>query len=44
MLEDEPGLVRFMERLASQTGGRVFHTASSRLGDYILRDYVRRRE
>jgi uncharacterized protein with von Willebrand factor type A (vWA) domain len=43
MLEDDVGLVKFMERLANLTGGRVFHTASSRLGHYVLRDYVRRR-
>ena len=43
MLEDEPGLVRFMEKLADLTGGRVFHTASQSLGRFILRDYVRRR-
>jgi uncharacterized protein with von Willebrand factor type A (vWA) domain len=43
MLEDDYGLVRFMERLAHLTGGRVFHTASNQLGNYILRDYVRRK-
>lgn len=43
MLEDSPGLVRFMEELAKRTGGRVFHAASEDLGHFILRDYVRRR-
>lgn len=44
MLEDAPGLVRFMERLAHLTGGRVFHTPSRNLGHYIVRDYVRKRK
>lgn len=43
MLEDDFGLVRFMERLAKMTGGRVFHTASRELGHFVLRDYVRRK-
>jgi uncharacterized protein with von Willebrand factor type A (vWA) domain len=43
MLEDDIGLVKFMEKLANLTGGRVFHTASNRLGHYVLRDYVRRK-
>jgi uncharacterized protein with von Willebrand factor type A (vWA) domain len=45
MLEDTPGLTRFMERLASLTGGRVFEAAGhdESLGRFVVRDYVRRR-
>jgi uncharacterized protein with von Willebrand factor type A (vWA) domain len=45
MLEDTPGLTRFMERLASLTGGRVFEAAGrdDTIGRFIVRDYVRRR-
>jgi uncharacterized protein with von Willebrand factor type A (vWA) domain len=40
MLEDSPGLVRFMERLARLTAGRVFLLDDERLGDFVVRDYV----
>ncbi|HJP66429.1 MAG TPA: hypothetical protein VKA30_09025, partial [Actinomycetota bacterium] len=43
MLEDTPGLQRFMERLARLTSGRVFHTGGEGLGDFVVRDYVSRR-
>lgn len=43
MLEDAPGLVRFMQTLAQRTGGRVFQTTGRELGSFVLRDYVRRR-
>jgi uncharacterized protein with von Willebrand factor type A (vWA) domain len=43
MLEDTPGLQRFMERLARLTSGRVFHTAGEGLGEFVVRDYVSRR-
>lgn len=43
MLEDAPGLVRFMERLARLTGGRVFENVGDGLGEFVVRDYVRRR-
>jgi uncharacterized protein with von Willebrand factor type A (vWA) domain len=43
MLEDSPGLARFMERLARLTSGRVFLMSSDSLGDFVLRDYVSRR-
>ncbi len=45
MLEDTPGLTRFMERLAALTGGRVFEAAGhdDALGRFVVRDYVRRR-
>jgi uncharacterized protein with von Willebrand factor type A (vWA) domain len=43
MLEDSPGLARFMERLAQLTSGRVFLMSGESLGDFVLRDYVRHR-
>jgi uncharacterized protein with von Willebrand factor type A (vWA) domain len=45
MLEDSGGLIRFMERLARLTNGRVFQTAGSgdALGEFVIRDYVNRR-
>jgi uncharacterized protein with von Willebrand factor type A (vWA) domain len=45
MLEDTPGLTRFMHRLASLTRGRVFQAAGSddSLGRFVVHDYVRRR-
>jgi len=43
MLEDSPGLARFMERLARLTNGRVFLMNGDALGDFVVRDYVRRR-
>jgi uncharacterized protein with von Willebrand factor type A (vWA) domain len=43
MLEEAPGLARFMERLARLTSGRVFLMSAESAGDFVLRDYVRRR-
>jgi uncharacterized protein with von Willebrand factor type A (vWA) domain len=43
MLEDSPGLIRFMERLAELTAGRVFLMDDREIGEFIVRDYVRRR-
>jgi uncharacterized protein with von Willebrand factor type A (vWA) domain len=45
MLEDTPGLQRFMERLARLTNGRIFQTAGvgEGLGEFIVRDFVSRR-
>jgi uncharacterized protein with von Willebrand factor type A (vWA) domain len=43
MLEDSPGLQRFMERLARLTRGRVFQTGGEGLDRFVVRDYVRRR-
>src|SRR5207244_3476526 len=40
MLEDSPGLTRFMERLARLTAGRVFLMNGDALGDFVVRDYV----
>jgi uncharacterized protein with von Willebrand factor type A (vWA) domain len=44
MLEESPGLIRFMERLAQLTAGRVFLMDDRELGAFVVRDYVRRRE
>src|SRR5439155_5448366 len=43
MLEDSPGLARFMERLARLTNGRVFQTAGEGLGEFVIREHVARR-
>jgi uncharacterized protein with von Willebrand factor type A (vWA) domain len=43
MLEDSPGLIGFMERLAQLTAGRVFLMDDRELGSFVLRDFVRRR-
>ncbi len=43
MLEESDGLIRFMERLARMTSGRVFLMDDERLGDFVVRDYVRTR-
>ncbi len=43
MLEDTPGLQRFMERLARLTNGRVFQSKGEGLGEFVVRDYVQRR-
>jgi len=43
MLEEDPGLIRFMNELARLTGGRVLQAAGHDLGQFVLRDFVRRR-
>ncbi|MEX0832851.1 MAG: hypothetical protein WD276_03085 [Actinomycetota bacterium] len=43
MLEDSPGLIRFMERLAKLTAGRIFLMSGEQAGDFVLRDYVKQR-
>jgi uncharacterized protein with von Willebrand factor type A (vWA) domain len=43
MLEESDGLIRFMERLARMTSGRIFLMDDERLGDFVVRDYVSRR-
>ncbi|MDQ1711354.1 MAG: hypothetical protein QOE45_804 [Frankiaceae bacterium] len=43
MLDDEPRLVQFVERLARLNGGRVFASDGDRLGDYVVSDYLRAR-
>jgi len=43
MLDDEPGLVRFVESVARRNGGRVFASDAERLGEYVVSDYIRAR-
>ncbi|MBK5305987.1 MAG: hypothetical protein JJD92_04785 [Frankiaceae bacterium] len=43
MLDDEPRLVAFVEHLAARNGGRVFSPDPSRLGEYVVSDYLRAR-
>jgi uncharacterized protein with von Willebrand factor type A (vWA) domain len=43
MLEGSDGLISFMERLARMTSGRVFLMDDERLGEFVVRDYVRTR-
>lgn len=42
MLENEPGLAHFVDRLARMVHGRVFSTTGDRLGDLVVSDYLRR--
>jgi uncharacterized protein with von Willebrand factor type A (vWA) domain len=44
MLDDEPGLVRFVNAMAARNGGRVFTPDANRLGDYVISDYLRARQ
>ena len=43
MLDDEPRLVEFVAELARRNGGRVFSPSPERLGQYVVRDYLRAR-
>jgi uncharacterized protein with von Willebrand factor type A (vWA) domain len=43
MLEDTPGLVSFMQRLAEVTAGRIFLMDEREIGAFVVRDYVARR-
>jgi uncharacterized protein with von Willebrand factor type A (vWA) domain len=43
MLEQTPGLVSFMAKLAKLTGGEVVPARSHELADTIIGEYVRRR-
>jgi uncharacterized protein with von Willebrand factor type A (vWA) domain len=43
MLDDEPRLMAFVERLAQRNGGRVFASDPGRLGEYVVSDYLRAR-
>src|SRR3954447_11584477 len=43
MLGDDPGLARFVDAVARRAGGRVFTPDISRLGDYVVADYLRTR-
>ncbi|MBW3576735.1 MAG: hypothetical protein KY462_03150 [Actinobacteria bacterium] len=43
LLEDDPRLVAFADRLAQLTGGQIFQSSGDQLGGFIVRDYVSRR-
>ena len=43
MLEESEGLVRFMERLARTARGKIFLMDDHRVGEFVVRDYVRER-
>jgi uncharacterized protein with von Willebrand factor type A (vWA) domain len=43
MLDDEPGLVHFVESMARRNGGRVFAPDPASLGEYVVSDYLRAR-
>jgi uncharacterized protein with von Willebrand factor type A (vWA) domain len=43
MLDDEPGLVHFVEQIARHNGGRVFASDPDTLGGYVVSDYLRAR-
>ena len=43
MLDDEPRLVEFVERLAQRNGGRVFSPDPARLGEFVVNDYLKAR-
>ncbi|MEX2291315.1 MAG: VWA domain-containing protein [Mycobacteriales bacterium] len=43
LLDDEPRLVDFVERLAARNGGRVFAPDPARLGEFVVSDYLRAR-
>ncbi len=44
MLGDDPGLARFVDAVARRAGGRVFTPDVSRLGEYVVADYLRVRQ
>ena len=43
MLGDDPGLARFVDAVARRAAGRVFTPDVSRLGEYVVADYLRAR-
>src|SRR6478609_9654033 len=43
MLGEDPGLARFVDAVARRAGGRVFTPDVSRLGEYVVADYLRTR-
>jgi uncharacterized protein with von Willebrand factor type A (vWA) domain len=43
LLDDDPRLVEFVEHLAERNGGRVLSPDPSRLGEYVVRDYLQAR-
>ena len=43
MLDPEPSLSRFIEKITEMNGGRAFFTNRDNLGDYLLVDFVEHR-
>ncbi len=43
LLGDDPGLARFVNAVARRNGGRVLTPEASRLGEYVVADYLRAR-
>jgi uncharacterized protein with von Willebrand factor type A (vWA) domain len=43
MLGEDEGLARFVDALARRSGGRVFTPDASRLGEYVVADYLHAR-
>lgn len=43
-LGDDPKLARFLDDMARRNGGKVLATATDRLGDYVISDYVKSRK
>lgn len=43
MLADDERLVAFVDEVARRNGGRVFSPAPERLGEYVVRDFLRAR-
>jgi len=43
MLDDEPRLMRFMEEVSRRNGGRLFTPKSGALGQFVVADYLNRR-
>ena len=43
MLGEDPGLARFVDAIARRAAGRVFTPDVSRLGEYVVADYLRAR-
>lgn len=43
MLEDSPALFRFIDKLARTVAGRVFAVQGEELGEFVVRDYLKRR-
>jgi uncharacterized protein with von Willebrand factor type A (vWA) domain len=44
MLEDSPGLVRFVDDMSRVNRGRAFFVQPDRLGEYVLVDYLARKQ
>ena len=43
-LGDDPSLAEFLDGMARRNGGRVLAATGERLGDYVVTDYLRRRQ